>query len=70
MEDLRNRNRIQKVDNISKLINFISKIKKNWFKILVFSIIISLILFPTFTGGVIGTWVNTLVSSFLSNISF
>jgi len=70
MDDIRKikyGNRLKRRANMSTFLGFF---KKNWFKILIISIIISLIFFPQFTGNVVGDWLNKLVTSFLQNLTF
>lgn len=68
MEDIRFINKKDKKQ--IKFINLFVFIQKNWFKILIGIFIVLLIIFPTFFGNIIGTWLNDFVISFLSKITF
>lgn len=70
MEDLRKRNISKKQNNIMKFYNIINFFKNNWLILSILIVIVSIIFFPMFTGGLVGNWLNTLVTSFLGNIHF
>jgi len=50
--------------------NCINWIWKNKWKILLTSIILTILFFPTFSGSAIGGWLSKLVSNFLQNLIF
>jgi len=69
MEDIRfatNKKTKKRID-YGKIAIFILK---NWIKILLFILLILIMIFPTFFGHIIGTWLNDFVTSFLSKITF
>lgn len=70
MEDIRLKKAKQRMNNKYKLMNFFGFFRKNWKKISLVLIIIFFIMFPDLIGDLLGTWWNTLVSSFLKNLTY
>ena len=70
MEDIRLKRAKRKMNNKFKFMNFFGFFLKNWKKIVLLLVIIFFIMFPNVIGNVLGTWWNTLVSSFLKNLTY
>ena len=70
MEDLRRKHNLNKHKQNILFINIKAFFIKHWTKVLIWSIIAIIIIFPTFVGTVVGHWFNELITSFLKNITF
>jgi len=69
MDDLRNEYTKTKVNKQIKTYKIINYITTNKVKILVIIIVIGIILFPTFSGTLIGDWITNFVGSLVKHIS-
>lgn len=70
MEDIRLRKAKIKMDNKFRMINFFGFFLKNWKKIVLLLVIIFFVMYPDVIGNVLGTWWDTLVSSFLEKLTY
>lgn len=70
MEDLRKNRQQEKYMRKLKWLDFLSFIKKNWLKILLIIIFLTIFVFPSFVGNLIGLWFNKLATSILNNLTF
>lgn len=70
MEDLRQKRHTANINNKAKIFKILNFFTKNWIKIVIALIIISTILYPHIIGSVLGNWLNSFVTSFLSKITF
>jgi len=70
MDDIRKINYKNKLDRRAKFSVFLKFITKNWVKMLLVVIVISLIFFPEMFGSVVGEWFNKLVTSFVKSLTF
>jgi len=61
MEDIRFKNSKNEHINFIIIWNFI---KNNWIKILILLLVLSIIIFPTFYGTLIGTWWTNFINAF------
>ena len=60
MEDIR----FKENDDKIRFLLLIKFMRKQWIKILIILFLISIIIFPTFFGTLIGTWLYNFISSF------
>lgn len=68
MEDIR---RKSYQNNLKKRVlynNIFLFFKKNYIKILIITLILFIIFFPSQTGNILGEWCNTLYTSFIEKI--
>lgn len=70
MDDIRVDDRKKKLDNKVKIYNFLYFLKKNWKKLIVFILIVSILAFPTFFGNIISGWIRDFVTPFMTNLKF
>lgn len=70
MDDIRVNDKIKKINDRTKLYNFIGFFVRNWKKILIFVIVIFAILFPSLTGDLISGWIRDFVTPFIQNLRF
>ena len=61
MEDIRFKNTN---DHTFTMLSFFIFLKKNWIKILIILLVLSIIIFPTFFGTIIGNWLFNFVNAF------
>lgn len=70
MEDIRNKNHVNRLKRRANFSKFVIFFKKNWLKIILVFVIICLLFFPEAFGSVVGDWLNKLVTSFIQNLTF
>jgi hypothetical protein len=70
MEDIRFEKDKARVQKSIKFNKFLFHLKKNWWKYLIVLVIVFVTVFPETTGHILGNWWNTLVTSFLSKLTY
>jgi len=68
MDDLRSEYQKTKTNTQIRNNKMLIYIKKNKYKILLLILMLSIILFPTFVGTVIGKWISSFVGSIIKHI--
>jgi hypothetical protein len=72
MDDIRRIERLRYMnknrwETVLKIFNFL---KKNWIKIIIISILLTIFMFPEFSGNIIGKWFNEIANAIIKNIQF
>lgn len=70
MDDIRFEKDKEKLKNSIKFRKFLFTLKKNWWKILIILVLMFIIIFPSLSGDLLGSWWNNFASSFLSNLTY
>ena len=70
MDDIRGIEYNQKLTKQIKINKIKSHFKNNIGKYLLGAIIIGVLIFPTFSGDLLGTWINDFIVSFTDKITF
>lgn len=70
MEDIRFEKDKLKLQKSIKFSKFLLHLKKNWWKYSIVIIVLFLIIFPTISGHILGSWWNDFATSFLQKIKY
>jgi len=70
MEDIRFNKEKIKLDNSIKFSKILLYLKKNWWKIILITLALFIIIFPTISGHLLGSWWNNFASSFIQKLTF
>ena len=70
MEDIRFEKDKKKLKNSIIFRKFLFSVIKNWWKILLILILMIIIIFPSISGDLLGSWWNNFASSFLTNLTY